>query len=83
MFFEISVPENYAIFTGKETPTQVFPVNIAKFLRSAFFVERLWRLLLKRHVSWKLHIMSLFYFICAILMILGCIRLGYCVFVWI
>ena len=33
-------------FLIKNTPTQLFPVNIAKFLRTSFFIEHLWRLLL-------------------------------------
>ena len=33
MFFEIDSLKN---FFKKETPTQVFPVDIAKFLRTAF-----------------------------------------------
>ena len=34
------------IGTPKETPTQMFSVNIAKFLRAGFFIEHLWWLLL-------------------------------------
>ena len=33
-------------FINKETLVQVFPVNFAKFLRTPFFIEHLWWLLL-------------------------------------
>ena len=56
MFFEIGVLKNFAIIRGKHlrwsvflTKLQVcnFPVNIAKFLRTAFFIKHLRWLLLK------------------------------------
>ena len=56
-FFEIGVLKNFAIFTGKHfcwslllTKLQgfrCFPVNIAKLLRAAFFIEHLRWLLLQ------------------------------------
>ena len=56
MFFKIGVLKNFALFTGKHLcwnffliKLQVcnFLVNIAKFLRTAFFIKRLRWLLLK------------------------------------
>ena len=56
MFFEIDVLKNFAIFTGKHLRWSLlliklqacnFLVNIAKFLKSAFFIKHLWWLLLK------------------------------------
>ena len=51
MFFKIDVLKNFAIFTGKHLcwslfliklqAFKCFPVNIAKFLRSSFFIENL------------------------------------------
>ena len=37
MFFEIGVPENYAISTGKETPKQVFSCEYCKISKISFF----------------------------------------------
>ena len=44
MFFKIGSLQNFAIFTGKQlswglqvTPIQVFPVDIAKFIRAACY----------------------------------------------
>ena len=37
MFFEIGFLENYAIFTGKETPTQVFSCEYCKIFKISFF----------------------------------------------
>ena len=47
----LKIPENsqenccVGISIIKETPAQVFPLNIVKFLRTAFFIDYLWRLL--------------------------------------
>ena len=62
MFFKIGVLKNFAVFTGKHLSwshflikslfikkrpqRRYFPVNIAKFLRTAFFIEHLQWLLL-------------------------------------
>ena len=50
MFFRISFLKNLAIFTGKNLCWSIFlmcfPVNIAKFLRTAFLKKHLWWLLL-------------------------------------
>ena len=56
MFFKIGARESLAIFTEKRLKAcdfikkrlqhRCFPVNIAKFLRTAFFIEHLWWLLL-------------------------------------
>ena len=56
MFFKIGALKNFAIFTGKHVswnlfliklqPWRCFPVNIAKFLRTAFCIEHLWWLFL-------------------------------------
>ena len=61
IFFQTSSLKDFTIFTGKhlcwglvliklqtflETPTQVFPVVIVKFLRTAFFIENIRWLLL-------------------------------------
>ena len=50
MFFKIDVLKNFATVTGKQlcwSPrNRCFPVNIAKFLRTALFIEHLWWLLL-------------------------------------
>ena len=40
LFDKVSELKAY-IFIQKETPTQLFSVNIAKFLRTAFFIEDL------------------------------------------
>ena len=49
--------KNGKIFIKKETLVQVFPVNFVKFLRTPFYIEHLWWLLLKivLHVFVKLH----------------------------
>ena len=56
IFFEIGVLKNFGIFRGKHLCWSVFliklqacnfPVNITKFLRTAFFIKHLWWLLLK------------------------------------
>ena len=57
MFFKIGVLKNFAIFTGKHLcwslflikwqAFRCFPENIGKFLRAAFFIEHLRRLLLQ------------------------------------
>ena len=60
IFFKISVPKNYEIFTGKHRYWSqfliklqaskfagAFFVNIAKFLRTGCFIEHVWWLLLK------------------------------------
>ena len=58
MFFEIDVLKNFAIFRGKllcwgvfliKLQVSNFPVNIAKFIRTGFFIKYLWWLLLKIH----------------------------------
>ena len=51
MFLKIGVPKNFAIFKGKQMcwnnfikrrlQLRLFPMNIAKFLRTAFFIEHL------------------------------------------
>ena len=46
MFFKIDVLKNFAIFTGRRFQHSCFPVNIAKFLKTAFFIEHLRWLLL-------------------------------------
>ena len=50
VFCEKGVLRNFAKcacnFIKKETLVQVFPVNFAKFLRTPFFTEHLWWLLL-------------------------------------
>ena len=50
MFFKIGILKNFAIFTGKHLCLRLkhrcFPVNVAKFLRTAFFIEHIWWLLL-------------------------------------
>ena len=62
MFFNAGVPKNFAIFTEKhqcwslffvgEFRTGDFPANIAKFLRTAFFVKNLrWMLLYERKLN--------------------------------
>ena len=43
---ETPVPEEVCNFIKKETLEQVFPVNLAKFLRTPFLKEHLWWLLL-------------------------------------
>ena len=40
IFFKIGVLKNFSIFTGKHLCCS-FPVNIAKFLRTVFFIEHL------------------------------------------
>ena len=54
MFFEIGILKHFAIFRGKHLCSSVFliklqdcnfPVNIAKFLKTAFFIKHLRRLL--------------------------------------
>ena len=55
MFFKRGVLKNFAVFTGlqacnfikKRLQHRCFSVNIAKFLRTSFFTDHLWRLLLK------------------------------------
>ena len=56
MFFELGVPKDFAIFREKHLFWSLFlkkfqacdfPVNIAKFLATPFFIKRLWWLLLK------------------------------------
>ena len=39
-------------FIKKEAQAQGFPVNFVKFLRTPFFIEHLWRLLLYPVVPW-------------------------------
>ena len=61
MFFEIGVFKNLAIFRGKHLCWSLFliklqaynfPVNIAKFLRTAFFIKHLrWLLLINSYIS--------------------------------
>ena len=50
MFFKTGVLKNFAIFTGKQPCCNLqhrcLPVNVAKFYRSAFFIEHFWWLLL-------------------------------------
>ena len=63
MFFTIGVLKNFAVFTGKHLCWILFllqawrlrysPVKIAKFLRTAFFIEHLWWMLLRREVLMK------------------------------
>ena len=52
IILKIGVPKNFAIFTGKYLFWRLqhwcFPVNIAKYLRTALFIEHLWWLLLKK-----------------------------------
>ena len=57
MFFKIGALKNFAIFTGKHLcwslfliklqAFRCFPMNIAKFLRAAFFIENFHCLLLQ------------------------------------
>ena len=37
MFLNVDVLKNFVIFTGKHLCWSIFPVNIAKFLRTAFY----------------------------------------------
>ena len=46
MFFKMFFFLKTYNFIKKDTPTQCFPVNIAKFLRTAFFIKHLRWLLL-------------------------------------
>ena len=52
MLFKIGVLINFAVFTGKRVCWSLFhawtcfPVNIEKFLKTVFFIEHLWWLLL-------------------------------------
>ena len=49
-FFKIGLLKNFAIFTGKHlswSQHKCFPVNIPKYLRTAFFIEHLRWLLLQ------------------------------------
>ena len=55
IFFKIGVLRNFTIFTGKHLCWSLeqgsFPVNIAKLLRTVFFIEHLWWLLLNLFTS--------------------------------
>ena len=70
MFFKMDVLNNFAIFTGKllcrslflitRLQHRYFPVNILQFLRTAFFIERLWWLHLRKEtLLWNRLIKSL------------------------
>ena len=71
MFCRKVVLRNFAKFTGKHL-CQCLPVNFVKFLRTPFFIECLWSLLLKTRKSWKFCIPL----ICGFLDIQLCLKSG-------
>ena len=64
MLLKIGVLKNFAIFTEKylywslflitfRPEGRYFPGNVPKFLRTAFFIDHLWWLLLNINISWR------------------------------